>query len=121
MATNVVPLVCGPAKLSAHRLAGMRAAFVKRVDEAAERAMGKPEQTGIPFYLSAASCFLASQGVEAEPSTGEQFFNWDLSVSRSYLAGLDRGAREEELEIGMRAFLAGRRAIMQHQRLQVAA
>jgi len=111
MATLIVSSRANSANLSPASLSKAREAFVERVDAAALDAQRRCSMGGMPFHLSAACSYLADAGVVAPASRGEQFFGWDLTTSRRYLAGLDPAARHAEIEAGASALFETRNPI----------
>ena len=119
MATLLVP--ARTPSVSPHMLSQARAAYVERIDAAADRAMRDAAIVGAPYKLIQAACYLAANGVAAPSCKGETFFGWNLAECRRYLDGLDPTAREQEIEDGYRHLFTGRRAILPAPALQVAA
>ena len=97
-------------------LSQIRAAHVANINAAAKCAMWtrEPESVGMPAYLFAAGCYLAANGLDAEPCEGERWFATGFDAYRA-LASTDM------IEEGRKAIFDGRRALVALQPLQVAA
>lgn len=97
-------------------LAQVRAAHVASINAAAKRAMWsrEPESVGMPARLFAAGCYLAANGVNAEPCEGERWFATGFHAYRAL-------ASADTIEEGRKAIFDGRRALVALQPAQVAA
>jgi hypothetical protein len=90
-------------------LAAIRAALCNRIDEAAVVAqrLARPN-VSMPSALLAAGLYLANEGLDEEPSAGEQYFAWGPRAYRRYLGRLSVEGRAAEVEAGRRVIFEGR-------------
>ena len=90
-------------------LAAIRAALCDRIDEAAIAAqrLARPN-VSMPSALLAAGLYLANEGLEEAPCSGEEYFAWGPRAYSRYLDRLSPAARLSELEAGYRVIFEGR-------------
>jgi hypothetical protein len=90
-------------------LAAIRAALCDRIDEAAlvAQRLARPN-VSMPSALLAAGLYLANEGLDEQPSAGEQYFAWGPRAYRRYLDQLSPEVRAAEMESGRRVIFEGR-------------